>query len=86
MVNKFYEKNCDSLAVKLWRKAYPDCDHEEIVKKIFDESEGALQLHLRSTPHLDEAELSFNPDYTYRRSETLMKLVTNPSNELSESK
>lgn len=37
VINKFYENNCDSLAVKLWRKAYPDCDHEEVIRRLFDE-------------------------------------------------
>ena len=35
--DKFYEKNCDALAVKLWTKAFPDCDHEQVVRELFDE-------------------------------------------------
>ncbi len=77
VVNKFYENNCDSLAVKLWRTAYHDCDHEEVIRRLFDEKQGALQMHLRATPHLDDADTAFNPEYTYRRCETLLRLIKN---------
>ena len=32
-------------------------------------------MHLRATPHLDDTETGFNPDYTYRRYEALQRLV-----------
>ena len=31
IITKFYEKNCDIMAISLWKKAYPDIDHEQIV-------------------------------------------------------
>jgi hypothetical protein len=83
-VNKFYENNCDSLAVKLWRKSYPDCDHEDVIKRLFDEKKGALYMHLRATPHLDDTETAFNPEYTYRRCETLLRLVQGGETEAQE--
>ena len=29
--DKFYERNCDALAVELWKKAFPDVDHERVI-------------------------------------------------------
>lgn len=31
VVDKFMERNCDALAVMLWKKAYPDVDHEVLM-------------------------------------------------------
>ena len=32
-------------------------------------------MHLRATPHLEDTETAFHPDYTYRRCETLLRLI-----------
>ena len=54
---------------------YPEIDHEEVIKQLFDEKQGALFIHLRATPHLEDTETAFNPEYTYRRCETLLRLI-----------
>jgi hypothetical protein len=77
IMDKFHEKNCDTLAVSLWKKAYPDIDHELVVSSLFGEREGAVTKHLKGTPHLDPLDLSFHPDYTYSRDETLKLLIKN---------
>lgn len=33
---KYYEKTCDTLAIQLWKKAYPDINHEEILSQVYD--------------------------------------------------
>ena len=38
------ERNCDTLAVILWKKAYPDVDHEALVAEIYGDQ---LAKHLR---------------------------------------
>ena len=58
------ERNCDALAVMLWKSAYPDVDHETVIDELFD---GSLAKHLRSVPHLDERETHFDPEYSYKR-------------------
>jgi len=39
-------------------------------------------MHLRATPHLDDTEVGFNPEYTYRRYESLVRLVKGEEQEL----
>ena len=72
IVSKFMQRNCDTLAVTLWKNAYPDVDHETIIEELVEDK---ITQHLRSVPHLDERETYFNPDYTYKRAETLLQLV-----------
>ena len=66
------QRNCDTLAVTLWKNAYPDVDHETIIEELVEDK---ITQHLRSVPHLDERETYFNPDYTYKRAETLLQLA-----------
>ena len=68
------EKNCDALAVRLWIAAYPDVDHESIVEEVLGRR---LSKHLRDLPRLgnSEYEMSFDPDYTYKRVDTVMTLT-----------
>lgn len=75
------ERNCDALAIMLWKRAYPDVDHEAIVSQLYEDS---LEKHLRNLPHLDERETHFHADYSYKRSQTVHQLVAQPSNGLSE--
>ena len=72
IVTKFDQKNCDALAIRLWAKAYPEVDHEALVE---DMLERRLGKHLRELPHLEEHETSFDPEYTYKRVETVSKIV-----------
>lgn len=62
------ERNCDALAVMLWKRAYPDVDHEALVAEVYGDQ---LARHLRFVPHLDERETYFDVDYTYKRAETV---------------
>lgn len=57
IVSKFMERNCDALAMILWKRAYPDVDHEQIVQTVYGEK---LGKHLRYLPHLDERETYFD--------------------------
>ena len=66
------ERNCDALAIMLWKQAYPDVDHETISDELYEES---LPKHLRSVPHLDDRETSFDPEYSYKRAQTVRKFV-----------
>jgi hypothetical protein len=34
-MNKFYERNCDTYAVTMWKKAYPDIDHELVIEQLY---------------------------------------------------
>ena len=72
VVNKFMERNCDALANMLWMKAYPDIDHSSVASQLYESS---LEKHLRSVPHLDEREVSFDPEYSYKRAETVQNLL-----------
>ena len=67
------ERNCDALAIMLWKRAYPDVDHLAIVEELYSDS---LAKHLRKIPHLDERDTHFDPDYTYKRAETIHKFLT----------
>ena len=69
------QRNADALAVMLWKRAYPDVDHEAIIKEVYEEK---LNRHLRYVPHLDERETLFDPEYTYNRSETCLALASEP--------
>ena len=77
ITSKFTERNCDSLAVLLWKKAYPDIDHEMLVKEMFgDDPEITkrgqnLHEHLKNIPVLDKDSVSYNAEFTYKRVETL---------------
>ena len=62
------ERNCDALANLLWMKAYPDVDHVSEASSLYEKS---LERHLRSVPHLDEREVSFDAEYSYKRAETV---------------
>lgn len=66
------ERNCDALATMLWRKAYPNVDHEALINQVYDVS---LARHLRNIPHLDDRETHFDPDYSYKRAETVNQLL-----------
>lgn len=67
---KYYERNCDAFAVKLFCKAQSE-GHEFVVRSLFDE-EGKVKRHLRMTPHLAPEETQFSPDFTYDRGDTLI--------------
>ena len=77
VTTKFTERNCDSLAVLLWKKAYPDVDHEMLVQEMFGEDlqtkkRGSnLQEHLKNIPVLDKDATGYNPEFTYKRVDTL---------------
>ena len=62
------ERNCDALAVILSKNAYPDIDHEAVADEMYEER---LAKHLRNVPHLDERDTHFNPEYSYKRAETV---------------
>jgi len=77
----------------MWKKAYPDIDHLLTVQQVMgtetEESNksGGLHKHLQSIPSLDAFEQSkstmqFNPEYTYKREETLKHLVKQNKSEL----
>ena len=66
------ERNCDALALLLWQRAFPDADHELCVRELY---EGRLAKHLRVLPHLSELETAFDPNYTYKRAETVLNLL-----------
>ena len=72
IVTKFMERNCDSLATILWRTAYPDVDHEQVVEEIYGVR---LSKHLRYLPHINERETFFDPEYTYKRAEIVGKFA-----------
>ena len=73
------ERNCDSLSTLLWKKAYPDVDHEQLIEELFgtkSQNRGqGLVNHLQSIPVLNKNEMGFNPEYTYKREETLKFFV-----------
>jgi len=69
-VTKFYEKNCDIFAHKIWKKAYPDLDHAKVVSEVY----GKMESQIISLPYLDQADL-YNSTYTYNRLEVNNKLV-----------
>ena len=62
------QRNCDALSVMLWKKAYPDVDHEKLMDELYEEN---LVKHLRSVPHLDVRDTYFDSDYSYKRAETV---------------
>ena len=66
------ERNCDSLAVILWKNAYPDIDHETVIEDLLVDR---LGKHLRNVPHLDERELHYDAEYSYKRAETVLDLI-----------
>ena len=35
VVTKFYEKNCDTFAIKFFMRAYPEADHEKVVGEVY---------------------------------------------------
>ena len=35
-----------------------------------------MERHLRSVPHLDERETNFDPEYSYKRAETVTQLLS----------
>ncbi|CDW80167.1 m48 family [Stylonychia lemnae] len=70
VMSKFYERNCDTLAIQLWKKAYPDCDHLSIVEQVYDR----INQEIQKNPQLKEKE-QFQPDYKYNRLEINRKLV-----------
>lgn len=49
VITKFYEKNCDTLAMSLWKKAYPDVDHEAIVSKVYSQ----VETEVNKSPFMD---------------------------------
>ena len=69
------ERNCDALAIMLWRRAYPGVDHETVAEELY---EGSLAKHLRNVPHLNESETTFDAEYTYKRAQTVKKFIMEP--------
>ena len=74
-MTKFYERNCDAFAVKIWEKAYPESDHAHVVDSLFHPEEGSITRHIAATPTLDVTERAYNPEYSYGRFESLKSLI-----------
>ena len=59
----------------LWKRAYPDTDHETTVDELFGSEHQGLGMHLLRTPILNKDEVAYDAEYTYKRSETLKYLL-----------
>lgn len=70
-VDKFIERHCDTLALHLWRKAYPNEASNQIITTLYGEN---LAEHLSKTPRLISEKVTFDPVFTYKREETLLHL------------
>ncbi|TNV83821.1 hypothetical protein FGO68_gene14586 [Halteria grandinella] len=70
VVTKYYEKNCDIMAMQMWKKAYQVEDPEKIVEEVY----GKMERKIEALPYLDKAEL-YHSTYTYKRLDVNKKLV-----------
>jgi hypothetical protein len=70
------ERNADGLAVILWKKAFPEINHTDVVDELMGHS---FTRHIGQMPVLAEREVVFNQEYTYKRQETLNFFINQES-------
>eukprot|EP00347_Sterkiella_histriomuscorum_P010065 403338818 len=73
IMTKFYEKTCDTLALQLWKKAYPDINHEEVIDKVYGRVSNYTNQKPKSKNSLNSSQ-NYDSLYQYNRQEVNLKL------------
>lgn len=79
-MTKFYEKNSETMAMRIWMKAYPEIQHQNAVFETYSQ----VDKMINSLPMVDSGKY-FDQYYSFNRLAINQKIIKSLSNSNRES-